>query len=604
TSVHLNSGIGSWGVTPDENGVIELYAEIGIREDAVEALDLLALSYLINNGTLVGNSATIAGVTYDFHLPYTLPTPMTCDGGEGGYFYLTYRALFDGTHHILIESQTGNGNTFAKLSLMDMQGNERPLNGLGDQPIALLAQTELDVEMQKGEVLLVRCYYESTPEAADYLSISAALPATISQVERSMPDVFTMLHNAMDIRLYNGAEAGIIALPVYPDKNINGWKYTANGAPSTETLTRFTSAMLNKGDWFIHSDLELSAIILYPTDEEALAMLEGWLGTILAGREYDSEKLLSGLGEMIDNVTIPASGSATFVWFWLGALNSNDFEAMIGSVGNASLHFEQGLPAGTTLSLVDFAPAILGGYPIYYYYIVQEDNVTDIPLSHFVALGERSDSEKRFGGFSPAMIFNVSYQNTPKTLTEENISLVTDIGVADFSFALSLQQTREEVLSEQPLTLELGTPMEGTLPLYSLADRGYGEDDIVLLTMHLTDANGSLVRLPVNFAAGEDILILNGMAGIPLGTVGYLNGIFEAAQVSVLPVPITLDFDALRYHGFTGTVHLELIVIPAYLSLSYDNLSYLGVDTFVDTRYQVPVRLSDAPQISFAEQKG
>lgn len=609
-SVNLGSGIGSWGVEPDENGVINLYPDLTTFADASQAYDILAQAYgSSEDGSLAGLGGEVDGVRFDFAGMAALMA------GEQGaatnkYAYLTYRALCDGVHQIAISSIVGS--SAAEYAVMDADGNitewqvialpEEGSGSLSLEDMKLEHFAIFDVEMEKGEVLLIRSYINieipegtDSTQLADVLVMGAQLP--VDDSVRPLIDAFVMMHNAMDFLFYNSG-AGSVKLPTDPDKGfegINGWKYVQNGVLSEETLRYFNHAMLEKdGAWFTHPDTGIPMIILYPTEEMGKTDLTGWIGAITPGRHFD----INSYTDIVGNAAISANGSASFVLMWMEALASSNPEQMYALAGQGTLSFANGLPAGTTLSLVDYSDAIVNGYPAYYYYNVSEENagIKQIALCDFVMLGEAPDSENRFSGFSPLIAVSVSYAPSTHTLTEETISLDTDGGRADTAFTVSLQHTREVDMGS--LSAQPNTPLSGQIPIYPLADRGYGTEDIVLAKMWLEDENGTFVPVPANMNPGGDAVVLGGMIGLPIGTVGMINDVFEQTGKEMLAYPVSLNFDALRYHGFKGRMHLEILVIPAYVLDYQDHLSYLGVDTFLDTHYVADFTLNNLPQIS------
>lgn len=315
-------------------------------------------------------------------------------------------------------------------------------------------------------------------------------------------------------------------------------------------------------------------------------------------------------GEGQHTTAIPDNAAASFMLLWYDAVEAGDMQlinAMIASAGKGTLSFASGLPAGTTLTLIDYAPLLLGGYPTYYYYVVGEDEagICQLALDQFVPVGEALDGENHFVGFSPVMMFNISYANADTTPTTERITLMTEGGVADMT--LGLDKAEERVTEISPITAQLGAPMSGYIPLQDLDGRGYAEDDVVLATMYLKDENGTLVPLPATMDMGGDAVILNGMLGLPLATVGQIITLFDYLGTDTYLYPVSIDLDALRYHDFTtknAKIYIEIVVVPAYV-LEFDNaLSFLGTDTHVDACYVADLHLQAAPQITFNEKKG
>ncbi len=614
--VNLASGIGSWDVTPDENGVIELYPELTTFADASHAFDILAQAYSNGqNGSIAGLGDVIDGFFFDFGGIAVL-TAGEQGAVNGKYDYLTYRALCDGMHKIALTAIASNA--LAEYAVMDAEGNitewqeivlPAGSGSLSTSDFKMENFAVFDVPMQKGDMLLVRyCVKKEIPEGTDperledVLMMAAQLP--IDDGVRPLIDAFVMMHNAMDFLFYDSS-AGNVKLPTDPDEGyagINGWKYMQNGTLSDETLRYFRYSMLEKeGVWISHPQMGIPMIVLYPTAEYGDNDLPGWVGSIAPGRHFNAAPYT----DMLDTVAIPANGAASFILIWLEALASGDLAQMVASAGQGVLSFANGLPEGTTISLIDYAGALTSGYPIFYYYNVSAEKagIKQIALSDFVMLGEAPDSANRFSGFSPMMAFNISYASGTHVLSEESISLVTEGGKADTAFTVSLQHTREMNMGSG--TVEMGTPMSGQIPVSSLIGRGYADEDIVLVKMWLEDGNGALVPLPAGMDLGDNAMILGGMAGLPLGTVGMINAAFEASGAETLYYPVSLNLDTMRYHDFTGKMYLEILVIPAYVLDLGDSLSFLGTDTFVDTRYVSDLELNNAPQITFFnEQNG
>ena len=66
----------------------------------------------------------------------------------------------------------------------------------------------------------------------------------------------------------------------------------------------------------------------------------------------------------------------------------------------------------------------------------------------------------------------------------------------------------------------------------------------------------------------------------------------------MITYPVSPNLDALRYNGFKGKMHLEILVVPAYVLDYTDSLSLFGTDTLTDAHYVADLTLNNAPQIS------
>ncbi len=572
--IDLASGVGSWGITP-ENGVIRLYAQLEAMPELSVSGDMLV--DFADLSIFGGNQLELGDHKFDFAAYAGLsPNQFT----ETARLGLTYRALMGGmqTFYAMTDSTR---NMHVTLTVYRMDGSTEivyedtisPISSENEPTMESLLQYQ--VYMNKGEVLKISAYEETTddPDAkqsAVYCLMD--LPAGYTEMDL-MSSV--MMHNAMDFMFYS-IESGTVTLPVDPQagyEEIEAWYWKENGIPAAP-VTSIDQSIFNRPNAWDDMD-GMAVLYLYPYIAGIVTPDSVWIGYIVADRHFNPSVFESELR----TVTVRADGSVSFAF-------GSESGLIPGSVG--ALVFTSGLPAGATLSLIDFS----GTYPEFYYFVVSQSQagITEIPLSAFVSAGGGSS----FGGACPAMMFNLSYRGATHSITSESVGLKMNGSDAGVSLSYTLVHPTEQSFGS--MSLPYSDPLEGNVPIPSLANKGYGSDDRVVLAIKMTDASGNPIAFPASMrmeAVGGVIHSFGDFAIADIGYVRYCNG---------FSVQGYLHLDSLRYSGFDGYFVYEIIVLPAGSDLT--NANIYGTDAHMEARYRLRVTAYEDPILSLDESKG
>ena len=575
TAVNLASGIGTWGVEPVD-GVINLYPQLVPLENAVCVTDMWLEADMVDFGQT------------DFQMIFTDDLSAEVKGVQGGYRYYTYKSFRRGTHKVLFAAyDTGVYATVVRYGL-DGSIVETVFDGEMPIPSVDLASLTHEIHMEEGEVLEFRVYISDAEKTEDVTFVVGACLPNVSTLT-SVEELFVM-YNVDDYVIYSAA-MGTVMLPVNGTPGfdgVSGWKYKVNGVPSSETLTAITPTLLENID--IWQDMGgLCLLQLYPYSSDQLM---GFVATITAGRYFNPGVLLDSEQQL--NAVIRDNGGLTFTFLWEGLLANTP--TLPPTYGLTTLCFNQGLPAGTTVTIIDLSSLLtMQGDDLptfgYYAYVVGEGEagVTELDLNRFTAFGGGGT----FAGFSSVMIINVSFAGAASAPSSGKIWIKLDGTRTDAELSYTVKTTTQTPFGS--VTIEPGESFGGTLPLPEMAGQGYNEDDLVLLLLRLAENDGTPVALPATIQlTGTGVFQYHDFAGAVVGTVASLAD--GGTYVGML------DISALRYHNFSGKLYYEVVVVPADTDLTA--FSCFGVESSVHTRYAVSLTVSDAPSLSFAEPEG
>ena len=598
--VDLTSGIGSWDVT-FTNGTIELYPIFVQLPDLADGFDILV------QGELSSSEKDYYAQQFGAPQDYLGAVQITQEKyGAGGSAYLTFKAIAGGTYTFSLLNMAGStveGTDYSKhvtFSIYSEDGTVREKVVDTDmEAVSTLTQViQYPLELETGDVVVIQAYHnvqEGVPFGETIFGTFVAMPDFTSDTMAYMSLIGGLIiHNAMDFFFYtvdmgvNGD--GVVTLPCDPEagyENIIGWTWREDGVLTTEDpITQMTPAMLeNTAAWTSFDGTPMLQLLPMTPN----GVLTTWFGYIGDGRHFNPEKAfdfdsISDESELLQSTTY-RNGAVTFAFF------SEDF---LGMTGVGALHFENGLPVGATITLMD----LVSNYPIFYYYIVSdaEDGIQTVPLSSFTRMGGGAAS----GGCTAVMMFSISYAGTKHALESETVTLAVNGADTDVTLAYNFLTTNEvefaekkELLYTEDLEDKLGLPV-------LTPNTGYGKDDTAILIVHLEDQNGNTVPLPVGMQitanAGELIEIPSHgeFAFVRLGTVAYQN--------TAVSVPGTVTLDAFRNLGFDGYLVYEIAIVPEWTDLT--GASCFGTDTIVHTRYRLPLAVLDAPSVAFQTEEG
>jgi len=581
-AVNLASGIGTWGVEPVD-GMIKLYPQLVPLDNAESVADMWANSEGGNEMDLDGD-----GVSEQYHLLFSDEIPTALKGAEGGYRYYTYKSFRRGEHKILFVSAAAE----ASVTVTHYGLDGEVIDVLYEGVIPSLGYADMDEHMQEiymeeGETLELRVYISNAEDTnGETVICLAQLPnyETLTSEE----ELFAM-YNVDDYVIYSAA-MGTVMLPVNGTPGfdgVTGWKYKEGGVPSSETLTSITPALLEKTE--IWQDMGgLFMLQLYPYQSDTLL---GWVASIMAGRHFNPGALLDAEQQL--STVLRDNGGMTFTFLWEGLMASTPSLPPTYTLG--TLCFTQGLPAGTTLTVIDLSAILtVEGDEMpafaYYSYVVGEDEagITELALDRFTAFG----SNEPFAGFATVMVFNLSFAGAQTPPSSGEVFMKLDGTRTSAELSYTVKATAEQTLDNQ--TVVLGESLNVSLKAPTLTGQGYADEDKVLLLFRMAQSDGTPVALPANLVvSAPGVFLYSEFAGVLLGTVGDIPAGAELYG--------QLDMSALRYHNFSGKLYYEVVVVPADTDLTA--LSCLGIDTSVHTRYETELTVIDAPTLTILENK-
>ena len=586
TPVNLASGVGSWGAVPDENGVIQVYTRLAslpnasswtdVLYDEVEGVEKDVIPQLIM--FLFGGSYEVGslGVVMDSQ-----------DGGAGGYAYHTYKALTSGTHEIAMLNISITGSTayqtYVYAVVYSPDGTTRVAydgaiaHVYGDDALSSPnTLVKMYAEMETGEILVIRTHQladNSGARGSSQIIFAVHIPPQFPVLESLVSDpqealiYSVMMHNGRDFFFY-GSSMGTVQLPTHPDRgydNVTSWQYvTGDGNLSADTLIAISPEMLGNSSYWVDFD-GLSAMVLFPVMGEVSE--SDWKAYIEANRHFDPDVLN---GKKL-NVAIRENGAVSFLFATLSTDEHTE----------AVLNFQNGLPAGATITLIDLS----GQYPIYYYYIVSGSGaMTTISLTEFIKAG----GDQAFGGYAPMMMFNVSYANTTHTLSSETVTLTVDGETLPNELRYTIYRGQKTELMST--VIDSGGTFSGTVMIPSMTGQGFGNNDNVLLEIRMEDEQGNIIPLPIGLRCE-----LEGMIPARLGDVGalYLGTVSEFTSNQTASFDIY--FDVFRYAEFTGRMICEIVVVPE--SIQFEDGSYRSVGTSSRIQYTLPVSVVNTPAL-------
>lgn len=599
--IKLASGVGSWGITPDADGYTQIYARLVAPESNVGVLKDMFIDEVGNlpipRSTLIFNQ--------HFNFLFLLESNAEQDGAAGGYTYHSYKALTTGTHvFYLAEAGTEGEGYFTQhqVTLCKQDGTKTVVLGGEEGKLEHVAlnlnfdneadYTRLEVDMEAGDTLLFRTN-QMPNENGDLESGGTLLLVSLPGIPDALYDAmdpdgnnptavlqfYLIMHNAMDFFFYTGS-MGQIQLPVGdPDdpnpayQNVTEWIVADETMqPTDHTLTSITPDLLQDTSlWIDGGGMAIMFLLPKVTQEWSNA----WSGAITSGRHFHSSALA---GNTAVHTAMPDAGSVTFSFY--------TEKPTAGEEG--MLIFANGLPAGTTLTLIDQS----GEYPVYYYYRVSAQDTANgpmktLPLSSFVCSG----GSENFSGCAQKMMFQICYSATAAP-DSESIRIRVGSETSALAFSFTRSEVKEISLGDR-VAEDSGTIRE-TLTISSLTDRGYDEDDKVVLVLRLYDEEGALVSLPAGFLVepvNGKLVTCDDFAFAVLGTVGDLSNAISLTGEMYL--------STLRYLNFTGTVVYEVIVLPAGTDLS--GASIRSADSAVDTRFTCSLTVKETPAVVLSE---
>lgn len=584
TPVNLASGIGSWGVEPDENGVINVYARLAPLENATSYVDLFYDSADgLDTDQLRQLIMGLFGGYYDVSNVGVVLADQ--DGETGGYAYHTYKALTDGEHLIsmLNVGESLGNNTYIHAVVYNPDGSSRVVydgnlphlygDVIWNDPNSLF---KLNVQMETGEILVIRAHQVENGEGVrgdSQIIFSMRIPPKFAILESIVSDpqeallYAIMMHNGRDFFFY-GTSMGTVELPTHPEQGFTGvesWKYVdGEGNLSDSILTEITPAMMDDPSYWIDMG-SVSGLILMPVMGEISE--SDWYAYIEANRYFNPDVLS---GEKL-KVTIRDNGAITFIF----ATESTDEHT------EAILKFQNGLPTGATLTLIDLSTE----YPTYYYYIVTGGGtLTSISLTEFIEAG----GTEAFSGYSPAMMFNISYANTVHTLTSETITLSVDGEELPNILRYTINSSQKTELIST--VIDSGATYNGTITVPSLTGQGYGNNDNVLVEVRFENTLGDTVPIPfaLRMSLGENVF---GMLG-DVGAV-YMGSVSDFK--TNVNVDLVIELDAFRFTGFEGKIIYDIVIVPD--GVDFSDGSYRSVANSVAMTYTLPIQVIDTPEL-------
>ena len=596
--INLASGVGGWGIEPDENGLTHVYARIGeAPENAGVVNDVWTTVLNGNSETAMGSLLTRDDIFFGrrFDVAYLFANAAAQDGSElGGYTYNYYKALTTGEQiFYLLEIGTEGFYTQYEITLCKQDGSietvvdgeagkfaHNKLTSLEDDSKVV----KLSVDMEAGDTLLFKSNQLSNENGEydtncyAYAFISMGIPDSMYDTMGDVENVlqfYLITHCATDFFFY-ARSMGEIELPTDRTSlnpaydEVIGWAVSDENMQPTETvLTEINPGLLDDSSLWLDMD-GMALLFLLPKIGEITG--DGWLGAIIADRHFDPTEL-SVTQSSPPTVKVRGAAAVTL-----------RFDAEMQTAGEvATLFFTSGLPKGSTLTLIDISEDT----PVYYTYVVEDDNaLITLSLSSFTLSG--SEGTVSFSGCAEKMMLQICY---PKETAPDSESISIGINESPSDIELSFETTETREIERDATEAEDNGYIEDTATLSALTGRGYGEDDIALLVLRLYDEQGVQVSLPAGFLTELTHLPLKtypDFAYAALGRVGDLNG--EITTTS------KLHLSALRYLGFKGTVVYEIIVVPEGTDLS--GASFGGAESTVDTRMCYDLTVKETPAIT------
>ncbi len=601
--IKLASGVGSWGIEPDGEGLTQIYARLEVAPEKMGKLDDMWMTMLgSNNPPVLPISRGSLLFNRQFNLLYLAQSSALQDGSDlGGYTYNSYKALTTGEHVIYL-SEVGNEGFYTQYEvvLCKQDGSKIAIvsgeeGKLSHNPIDLNFEDEskflqLVVDMEAGDTLLMRSH--QLPNAQGVCEDGGAImliswPGIHDSLYEMMdPDgnnpfaplqFHLVTHCATDFFFYGGS-MGEVALPLDSTSsnpafdNVRGWAISDETmTPTGQVITEVSpDLLLDPSIWLSMEGMAL--LFLLPEISEDVG--ESWIGAIVADRHFDPSVLPSLLASPLP-VTVRGAAAVTF-----------RFDAKMPTVGEqATLFFTSGLPVGTTLTLIDLSTE----YPTYYNYVVTADGgtLTTLALSAFTLSGGGAT----FEGCSKKMMFNICYPNG-QAPAAESISIGITETPADIELSFTSTETNEIKLDDK--TAEAHDSITETLTIPALRGRGYRDNDEAVLVLRLYDEAGSVVPLPAGFLVEPTSGTLNtysDFAYASLGKVKYLSQDFVLSG--------KMHLDTLRYLGFEGRAVYEVIVVPEGTDVKGANFG--GVEATVDTRISCNITVEETPDVLFSE---
>ena len=600
--IKLASGVGSWGIEPDGEGLTQIYARLEVAPEKMGKLEDMWLNLLSGNAMVLPISHDTLLFNRHFNFLYLAQSFAEQDGSDfGGYTYNSYKALTTGEQVIyLIESGNAGFYTQYEIVLCKQDGSQiailsgeegklehRPLDlSFDDESIFL----KLAVDMEAGDTLLMRSH--QLPNAQGVCEDGGAvmlisLPGIHDSLYEMMdPDgdnplaplqFHLVTHCATDFFFYGGS-MGTIDLPLDRTSNnpafdnVSGWAISDETmTPTSQVITEVSPELLLDPSIWLDMD-GMALLFLLPEIGEDMG--ESWIGAIVADRHFDPSVLPSLLANPLP-VVVRGAAAVTF-----------RFDAKMPTVGEqATLFFASGLPVGTTLTLIDLSTK----YPTYYNYVVTADGgtLTTLALSAFTLSGGGA----AFVGCSKKMMFNICYPNG-QAPAAESISIGITETPADIELSFTSTETNEIKLDDK--TAEDNSSITETLTIPALRGRGYRDNDEAVLVLRLYDEAGNVVPLPAGFLVeptGGTLKTYSDFAYASLGKVKYLSQDFVLSG--------QMHLETLRYLGFEGRAVYEVIVVPEGTDVKGANFG--GVEATVDTRISCNITVEETPDVLFSE---
>ena len=600
--IQLTKGVGSWGIEPDENGLTQIYARLGPAPEKIGALSDMWIDMLSGNALAMPLPRTQTFFGRYFNLLYASQNSKSQDGSDlGGYVYNSYKALTAGEHVIYI-GEVGNAGFYTQyeITLCKQDGTQVIIvNGEDGK----LQHSSLDVEdeslflpvmvdMEAGDTLLIRSHQlpneqGTIEDSFGYMLISLpGIPDGLYDMmdpEGEDPlavlQFYLVTHCATDFFFY-AKSMGDIELPIdststnHVFDGVNGWAVSDETMqPSSTVITAVTPSLTdNPSLWIDIGDLAL--LYLLPSKDEAGEVVgEAWVGAIIADRYFDPS-VLPSLQAVPQSIVVRGAAAVTF-----------QFNAKMPTVGEeATLFFANGLPAGTTLTLIDLSTK----YPTYYHYVVpgEEDGITNLALSKFVLSGGEGET---FAGCTPKMLFNICYPEE-EAPNAESISIGITEEPADIELSFTSTETNEIKLDDREA--EDSTSITEDLTIPALTGRGYRDDDIAVLVLRLYNEAGEAVPLPAGFVVEPTSGTIKTYANFAYATLGPVKYFSEDFVLSG-----EMHLSTFRYLGFEGKAVYEVIVVPAGTDIS--GASFGGVENTVDTRISCNLSVGEKTRVEF-----
>ena len=601
--IKLASGVGSWGIEPDGEGLTQIYARLEVAPEKIGKLDDIWMTLLgssnppmlpIPRDTLIFNR--------HFNFLYLAQSFAQQDGSDlGGYTYNSYKALTTGEHVIYLSEVGSDGfYTQYEIVLCKQDGSKIAIvsgeeGKLPHRQLDLSFEDEskflqLTVDMEAGDTLLMRSY--QLPNAQGVCEDGGAvmlvsLPGIHDSVYDMMdPDgdnplaplqFYLVTHCATDFFFY-GSSMGTIDLPLDSTSsnpafdNVIGWAVSDETmTPTSQVITAVSPDLLQDPSIWIDMD-DMALLFLLPEISESTA--EAWIGAIVADRHFDPAVLPSLLANPLP-VVVRGAAAVTF-----------RFDAKMPTVGEqATLFFTSGLPVGTTLTLIDLSTK----YPTYYNYVVAADGntLTTLALSAFTLSG----GDASFEGCSKKMMFNICYPNG-QAPAAESISIGITETPADIELSFTSTETNEIKFDDK--TAEDHDSITETLTIPALTGRGYKDNDEAVLVLRLYDEAGNVVPLPAGFLVEPTAGTLRTYSNFAYASLGKVRYFSQAFTLSG-----EMHLSTLRYLGFQGRVVYEVIVLPEGTDISGANFG--GVEATVDTRISCNITVEETPDVLLSE---